>query len=138
MRSTIFSSAPPGSTSGTPEARASTSTRARLAERGAVRGLLALAQHLVHVLVRHLVLQDLDHRGPRPLEDQGPRDLDRARGRHPAPQVRARRDELERRRSEPALEERVVDLPPRGPQLAHERRFERCREVLLPLHGPAR
>jgi hypothetical protein len=110
-------------------ARVDPHARTRVLECAPVRGLSALAEHLVHVLVRHLVLEDLDDRAPPLLEHHRARDLDRPRGLHPASEVRVSRDELERRHLEPALEVRLVDLPPRGAQLTDEGGFERGGEL---------
>ena len=112
----------PGGSRVDPEARAC------VAEGGAVRGLADLAEDLVDVLVRHLVLQHLDDDAPRLLDHQGARDLQRPRVGNPPPERRAPGHELEGRRDQRTPEVRLVELPPRGSQLAHERGLERCSE----------
>jgi hypothetical protein len=106
-------------------ARIDPETRARVAERRAVRRLVALAENLVHVLVRHLVLQDLDYRAPRLLDDHGQRDLEGARRRDPAPQHGPLGAQLEGGGAHPRAKVRFVYVTPGRAQLPHQRRFER-------------
>ena len=99
-----------------------------------VGALPTLAEDLADVLVRHLVLEHLDDHAPWLFEDEGARELDRARGREPAPEPRARAHELELRELQPALEVCEREVAVRFGDLAKERRLEPRREMRAIVH----
>ena len=97
-------------------------------EAGAVRGLVADAQHLVDELVGDLVLQHLAHHAPGLLQHQPPGQRQRAPLAVPLAQPGLGVQQRQHRPPQPAAEVVLVDLLPGAAQRPQQRGFQGGRQ----------